>query len=80
MHQKLSTQHVTELCLYLTLFELLFEFFGFLNSFSDEVRSFNEKNGLTYPCKVRFYGDHKKEQIEKYKNSHLSELLSFKFP
>ncbi len=43
------------------------------------MRSFNEKNGLTYPCKVRFYGDHKKEQIEKYKNIHLSEFLSFYF-
>ena len=35
------------------------------------MRKFNEKFGLTKLSKLRFYGDHKKEQLEKYKNSHM---------
>ncbi|RNA29347.1 hypothetical protein BpHYR1_032044 [Brachionus plicatilis] len=33
----------------------------------EEVRMFDIRSGLIKPCKIRFYGDHKKEQIEKYK-------------
>lgn len=40
--------------------------------FSDELRMKNERLELTKFVKVRFYGDRKKEQLEKYKSSSLS--------
>lgn len=41
--------------------------------FSDEVRIRNERFGFTKLNKIRFFGDHKREQIEKYKTTILSE-------
>ena len=38
---------------------------------SEEVRKFNDRYGLTKLSKIRFYGDHKKEQLEKYKNTNM---------
>ena len=47
--------------------------------FSADVRNFNAKNGLTLKCRYRLYGDHRKEQLEKYKNSNISKIILFLF-
>ena len=31
--------------------------------------------GLSKPCKIRFYGDHRRDQIEKYKSIHISKFI-----
>lgn len=33
----------------------------------NECQKWNKRYGLDMPCKIRFYGDHKREQMEKYK-------------
>lgn len=37
----------------------------------------NIRSGLVKPCKIKFFGDYKKEQVEKYKPTVLSKLLFF---
>ena len=51
--------------------------FYFKYSFREDIKKFNEKNGLVYKSKIRYYGQYKKEQLEKYKIS--SNLSKSKF-
>ncbi len=46
--------------------------------FREELKKFNEKFGLVHISKLKFYGEYRKDQLEKYKTStNISKLILY---